>query len=372
MALISCGFLLKSELKRLENAGLIHPQTITIQYSERTGWNDIFLNIFFTVFLVSKLFVIIKDVSLFSADPAGLLFSSQGNWTIGIIAGLFVGAYYYISNQKKPAGVKDQQVTFMPSEKTNDIIMLAGLSGVFGSKMFSILENLEGFFADPLGSIFSGSGLNVYGGLIVAFLFVYRYVQRIGIKPIYMMDIGGMGILLGYAVGRMGCQLSGDGDWGIVAAAQPEWWFLPDWLWSYNYPNNVNNEGIILQGCDPDIYQKALADRLTAEQRCMEACGMRYCHQLSPGVYPTPVYETIISLLGLAGLWAIRKKNLIPGTIFFIYMIFNGIERFWIETIRVNDKYEYFGVYWSQAQYLSVLFVILGAGGLVYLYRKKS
>lgn len=372
MALISCGFLLKSELKRLENAGLIQPQTKTIQYSERTGWNDIFLNFFFTVFLVSKLFVIIKDVSAFSADPAGMLFSSQGNWSVGVIAGIIVGLYYFISNQKKPAGVKEQQITFMPSEKTNDIIMLAGLSGVFGSKMFSILENLEGFFADPLGSIFSGSGLNVYGGLIVAFVFVYRYVQSIGIKPIYMMDIGGMGILLGYAVGRMGCQLSGDGDWGIVAAAQPEWWFLPDWLWSYHYPNNVNNEGILLQGCDPDIYQKALAQRMPAEQRCMEACGMRYCHQLSPGVYPTPVYETTISLLGLAGLWAIRKKNLIPGTIFFIYMIFNGTERFWIETIRVNDRYEYFGVQWSQAQYLSVLFIILGAAGLAYLYRKKS
>ena len=127
--------------------------------------------------------------------------------------------------------------------------------------------------------------------------------------------------LLGYAVGRMGCQFSGDGDWGIVAAAQPSWWFLPDWLWSYNYPNNVNNDGVLLSHCNADIYQELMSKRMQMEDRCVEACGIRYCHELDPKVYPTPIYETVLSLIGFGLLYVWRRKFIIPGTIFFLYMI---------------------------------------------------
>lgn len=67
---------------------------------------------------------------------------------------------------------------------------------------------------------------------------------------------------------------SGDGDWGIAAAAQPEWWFLPDWLWSYDYPNNVAQDGVEMAGCE-----------------------YTYCRRLEPAVYPTSVYETIMAFL---------------------------------------------------------------------------
>lgn len=66
-----------------------------------------------------------------------------------------------------------------------------------------------------------------------------------------------------------------------------------------------------------------------------------------------------------------RKKIKIAGILFFIYMIYNGIERFFIETIRVNEKYNYFGVEWSQAQYISIGFVLVGLAGVLYLSRKK-
>ena len=185
-----------------------------------------------------------------------------------------------------------------------------------------------------------------------------------------MLDIGGPGILLGYAVGRMGCQFSGDGDWGIVAAAQPEWWFLPDWLWSYNFPNNVNNDGGLIAACDPAAFNETLSDRtLAIEQRCKEACGMRYCHELEQGVYPTSAYETIISFMGLGLLWIWRKKIKIAGMVFALYLIFNGVERFFIETIRVNDRYDYFGLNWSQAQFISVGFVVAGIAGVIYLLK---
>ena len=96
---------------------------------------------------------------------------------------------------------------------------------------------------------------------------------------------------------------------------------------------------------------------------------MRYCHQLNPKVYPTPIYETAFGLLACFLLWINKHKFKIPGTIFFIYMILNGIERFFIEFVRVNEKYQMLGLDWSQAQYISVLFVAIGVGGLIYLFK---
>lgn len=373
MALLACGVFLKSELKRLERAGKILPQTKVVEISQRSGLTDIILNAVILCFILAKLPLVFMDSKAFSANPGAILFSTQGNWLLGISAGLILFIYYYLKNSKLPKEAKKQEITFMPSEKTNDIIMIAGLTGVLGSKLFSILENPGELFSDPIGALLSGAGLNVYGGLILAYFSVIWYIRKIGIQTWQMMDIGGMGILLGYAIGRLGCQFSGDGDWGIVAAQQPSWWFLPDWVWSYHYPNNVNNDGILMSSCNQDVYQALLDKRMSMEDRCLESCGMRYCHQLSPKVYPTPIYEIFISLLAFGIMYMWREKIKISGMLFFIYMIFNGIERFFIETIRVNDRYDFLGVYWTQAQFISVLFVIIGFGGILFLkYQNTS
>ncbi|MBK9255594.1 MAG: prolipoprotein diacylglyceryl transferase [Saprospiraceae bacterium] len=370
VALICCGVMLKSELRRREQEGLIKPIKVVIKESDQLSLSEIIMNVLFILFAGTKIPFIIQNFDLFKGDPASVLFSKSGYWLIGILLAVIAAAYYFWKNNTSDKKPKFTETLQYPSEKTNDIIIIAGLSGVLGSKLFSVFEDLQGFFQDPLGQLLSGSGLNVYGGLILAFFVVYRYVKKIGINPVYMMDIGGMGILLGYAVGRIGCQLSGDGDWGIVAAAQPDWWIFPDWLWSYNYPNNVNNEGVLLSQCDIQAYNATLTERMPIEDRCLKACGIRYCHELSPGVYPTPVYETTISLLAFGILWLFRRKFTLAGTIFFIYMIFNGVERFLIEMIRVNEKYELLGLNWSQAQYISVLFVLIGIAGLIYLFTK--
>jgi prolipoprotein diacylglyceryltransferase len=372
VALASCGILLRYELLQKEKAGLILPLKITQIITEKISIQDIIINSLFSLFLGAKLPVLIMKFDEFKGDPASFVFSGIGMWWLGIIAAAGTAAYYIWKNKKADPKPKMAEILQYPSSKTNDIIIIAGLSGVLGSKLFSITEDLSGFFKDPLGSLFSGSGLNIYGGLILAFVAVYWYVKKIGIKPVYMMDISGMGILLGYAIGRIGCQLSGDGDWGIEAAAIPEWWFFPDWLWSYNYPNNVNNEGVLLAQCDPTAYQNAIVSGLSQEDSCLKSCGMRYCHELKPGVYPTPLYETTFGLLACALLFFNKHRFKIPGTIFFLYMILNGIERFLIEFVRVNEKYELFGLNWSQAQYISILFIIIGTGGLFYLYKNKS
>jgi len=367
IALAACGILLKSELQRKEKQGLILPQKITIISSEKLSIQDIIMNSLFSLFIGAKIPMLIMNFETFKGDPASFIFSKTGIWWLGIVAAIITTAFYLWQNTKVDPNPKQSEILRYPSTKTNDIIIIAGLSGVLGSKLFSIAEDLPGFFQDPIGSIFSGSGLNVYGGLILAFIIVYRYVKSIGIKPIYMMDIGGMGILLGYAIGRIGCQLSGDGDWGIVATPMPDWWFMPDWLWSYNYPNNVNNDGTLLSNCNAEIFNTARISGLSVEDSCQKSCGMRYCHELNPKVFPTPIYETLFGLIACALIWLNKHKFTIPGTIFFLYMILNGVERFFIEMIRVNDKYQLFGLNWSQAQYISIIFIIIGTAGLYYL-----
>ena len=366
MAFLACGLLVKSELRRLENMGLITPFKVKGDSSKYT-YGDLAINVLITSVVLAKLPYIITHFSEFKADPASIIFSKLGNWPVGVLGALAFGAYTYFTKFiKKDPAPKLEETLVHPHQKAVDIIFIAAISGVLGARLFSILENFSSFLADPIGVLFSGSGLTVYGGIILAFIAVYYFVRKNGIKPVYMMDIAGMGILLGYAIGRIGCQISGDGDWGIVAAAQPEWWFLPDWLWSYNYPNNVNNEGTPLSSCNIEIYNTTKG---FIEEKCKAACGMRYCHALTNPVYPTPIYETTLSLIGFALLYLYKNRIKVPGMIFFIYMIYNGIERFFIEFIRVNDRYELMGMNYSQAQYISLAFVIVGVAGLILLPR---
>ncbi|MEE9439895.1 MAG: prolipoprotein diacylglyceryl transferase family protein [Saprospiraceae bacterium] len=370
LTFVVTAIFVRLELKRKEEEGLIMATTKTIVQKGGIQWREIIYNSIVLGILGLKIPYIYSHFADFQQDPASVLLSSKGVWPIGLL--VFVGAlgvsYYTQKKENRQASTK--KVVVHPHQRTGDIIITAAVSGVIGSKVFSILENLEYFFQDPIGQLISGSGLTIYGGLIFGAIAVYLYVKKIGIAPVHMLDIGGMVILLGYAIGRMGCQLSGDGDWGIVAAAIPEWWFLPDWFWSYNFPNNVANSGSLLEGCDVNAYNQLLSNReLSVEQRCQSSCGMRYCHELTKGVYPTSIYEIIISLIGFGLLWIWRKKIRIGGMLFALYLIYNGLERFFIETIRVNERYDYFGLDWSQAQFISIGWIIAGISGVVYLWK---
>ena len=154
------------------------------------------------------------------------------------------------------------------------------------------------------------------------------------------MDAAAPVLALGYGIGRMGCHLSGDGDWGDPSdlADRPDWLsWLPDWTWTHHYPYNVINEGVPI----PD-------------------CVGQYCYRLEPGVYPTPIYEIIMTFIIFAILWSLRKRIKVAGLLFFIYLVLNGIERFAIETIRVNTDYTIFGIALTQAQIIAILFMLTG------------
>jgi hypothetical protein len=153
--------------------------------------------------------------------------------------------------------------------------------------------------------------------------------------------------MLAYGVGRIGCQLSGDGDWGIVnTAPKPSWLsFLPDWMWGFTYPHNVLNDGIPIPGCTGP-----------------------HCFALPDPVYPTPFYEVIAALLLFGVLWSVRKRLNIAGQLTGVYLILNGLERFFVEKIRVNSEYSIFGFHPTQAEIISFLMIIAG----IYLFSLKT
>jgi len=353
LSFLASAYALYLEIKRKEKEGLLQGTVEKEKIGFPPTWQEIALNAFFGFVLGFKVPYIVQHFDAFKPDPAKMIFSGEGMMLYGILgAALFGGLKYWDKKKRQLARPIIKDTLIMPHQRIGDITILAAISGIIGARLFSIIEseeNIKAFMSDPLDQLLSGSGLAIYGGLIVAFITVYLYVKSKGMKPIHVMDAVAPSLILGYAVGRLGCQFSGDGDWGVVNTnPQPGWWFLPDWAWTYTYPHNVLNEGIKIDGC-----------------------LFNYCHQLSEGVYPTPLYESFFGIIIFIILWSLRKKIKIPGVLFFIYAFLNGIERFFIEKIRTNPDITLLGMEATQAEYVAALLIIIGAVGILYLYVKR-
>ncbi|MEO7176593.1 MAG: prolipoprotein diacylglyceryl transferase family protein [Saprospiraceae bacterium] len=350
-AFVVSSWILVMEFKRREKLGLMHSIQVKQKSNAPMSILEHAMNGLIGFLLGFKLIYIIGHWSDFTQDAAAVLLSKSGSIPAGIVVMLLYMGFFYFKGQKlRKAHPEETWVTIHPHQRVGDITIAAAISGIIGAKLFAIfesVENIKHFMQDPIAQILSGSGLAIYGGLIVAFIFVLNYARKLGIPPWQMMDSGAPAMMIGYAVGRIGCQLSGDGDWGIPNTnLNPGW--IPDFLWASNYAHNVVNDGVAIVGCT-----------------------WRHCSQLIPPVYPTPLYEAILAFIITGILWSIRKKLPIPGQLFFIYMILNGIERYFIEKIRVNDKLDIFGMVESQATFLALAFCLVGIGGLVYLQVRK-
>lgn len=350
LAFLASAYFLKEELKRKEIEGLLHGTTEKIKTGFPATWQEIAQNAFFGFIIGFKLPYIIQHFDEFKPDPAGILLSAKGTFFLGILGAALFGFLKYWDHRKRQLSKPViREITILPHQRVGDITILAAISGLVGARLFSIVEseeNMKAFIDDPLEQLLSGSGLAIYGGLILAFLTLLWYIRRKGMKPIHVMDAAAPALIMGYAVGRIGCQLSGDGDWGITnPMPPPSWWFLPDWAWSYDYPHNVLNDGIEIAGCT-----------------------WEYCMHLAQGVYPTPIYETFFSLVIFGILWALRKKIKIAGVLFFLYVFLNGIERFFIEKIRTNPDITVFGLEATQAEYVAFLLIVIGLAGMIWLY----
>ena len=369
LAFLSAAVNLYSELRRKEKQGLMLPVQKTIKIGEPASVIELIWNGFLGFLFGFKLLYIYQNFPEFKADAPGVILSSKGSMIGGIVmAIIFFAIKYWEKNKDKLDTPKEKLVNFFPSDQTGDITIVAAITGLTGAKVFALMETPAQFFADPIGQLFSGSGLAIYGGLIGGAIGVIAYLLFKKISVPHFADAVAPGLILSYGVGRMGCQMSGDGDWGIPVkgpypkieslnydydfSQAPSWMsWLPDWFYAYDYPHNVNQDG-------------------GAARAMVDGCEWEYCARLDVPVFSTPIWEIMASFAIFGILWAIRKRITIPGMLFCVYLVFNGIERYWIEAWRVNDHYDWLPFEWTQAELIAVMLMVLGVGLGFYLWMK--
>lgn len=352
LSFLLAAYTLSLELKRKESLGLLLPSTRKVLIGAPATRKEIFINALVGFLLGFKLIYFSMNYSQLVENPQAALLSGDGSMIGGLIGAIAMGYWKYKEKERvkkeKPELV---EVVTAPHELVGNLTMVAALSGLLGAKIFHNLEYPEDLINDPIDALLSFSGLTMYGGLIFGAIATIWYGRKNGIAPLHLCDATAAGLMLAYGFGRIGCQISGDGDWGIVnIAAKPDWMgILPDWFWSYNYPNNVINEGIPIPGCTG-----------------------KHCYMLAEPVFPTPLYESILCIGFFFLLWGFRKRFSVPGQFFSLYLLLNGIERFLIESIRVNAKYHFAGISFSQAQLISFILIFTGIIGLIYLKDKAK
>jgi phosphatidylglycerol---prolipoprotein diacylglyceryl transferase len=396
LAFIAAAIVLTSELRRREANGWLRYTENTIFVGKGADWGEVLWNAFFGFILGWKFVGFLLNKESVYQDPQNYILSGEGNVAAGVLLGLiFAGLKWYSGNKTKLAKPEKRSIRVWPHERVGDMIILAALFGFGGAKIFHNLENWDELVADPVGALLSFSGLTFYGGLICAGAAIIWYARKHTINLWHLTDSFGPALMLAYAVGRIGCQVAGDGDWGILNSAYvsttdgkavpaegnayrdtvahylayhqqslagtkevkdvedvmqahfkaPSW--MPTWMVAYTYPNNVLGDGVPLDGCEG-----------------------QWCRYLPNPVFPTPFYETIMGLILFGLLWGLRKRILAPGMLFGLYLVFNGFERFWIEKIRVNTTYKW--GFWNptQAEIIAIILMLLGIA--IILLRKDK
>src|SRR3712207_2055806 len=201
--------------------------------------------------------------------------------TFGLFFGLsFIACGLVIARRLKELG--------RPVDWAYEMIFAALIGGVIGSRLWWFLDNYEEAKDDFFSNLFGGSGLTWYGGLLGGALAVILWASRRGMVGVGLLDLCAPGLALGYAVGRVGCQLSGDGDYG-------EPWDGP---WAMAYPDGA----------------------VPTEEK----------------VHPTPIYETLGQGTIAPVLWHLRDRYA-PGRLFALYLLLAGLERLLVEFVRRNE-----------------------------------
>jgi len=250
--------------------------------------------------------------------------------TYGLMVALAMVAAFFVLR----ADLRRRQMGPHADVMAEIFIAVPCIAGIIGAKLYHVLETPRDLFADPLHEIFSQFGFAWFGGLLAglaAFVLLARHYQ---VPLMEMLDAGSPAAALGYGIGRIGCLLSGDGDYGVPTS-------LP---WGMSFPN-----GLV-----------PTADR----------------------VHPTPLYEFFAACLIAWILWrmgtgqisraALRQTVRVAigkgsdaapvpfatGKIFAAYLVLTGVARFLVEFIRINPR-SFLGM--SNAQTASLACIILGA-----------
>jgi phosphatidylglycerol:prolipoprotein diacylglycerol transferase len=197
-------------------------------------------------------------------------------------------------------------------------VMWAAVGGLVGARLWIVLDAWDEFVRAPVSFLLTGGGFVFYGGLLGGAIAVTIFFRREGIPWLRGADAVAPAIVLGQAIGRIGCQLSGDGDWGRETS-------LP---WGMAYPYAV-----VGWYADPTVR-----------------------------VHPTPVYEMLAYFAIFAFLWRIRREPLPDGALLSLYLILAGTTRFLVEFVRINPRI-LLGL--TEAQLTSLVLVLVGAWHLL-------
>ncbi len=207
-----------------------------------------------------------------------------------------------------------------PADWAYEVVFAALIGGVVGARAYYVIQNYSQVKGDLAGHLFSGSGLVWYGGAIGGAIGVVLWMRWRHVVELRMFDMCATALALGYAIGRIGCQVSGDGDYGIRSS-------LP---WAMGYPH----------GTVPT------------------PAGVR--------VQPTPIYETVTMCLLAYLLWHLRDR-VRPGVVFALYLLASGLERFLVEFIRRNNEV-LIGL--TAPQLESLALCVIGLGWLIWMLRR--
>lgn len=355
LAFLAANYAMVLEFKRKEAEGELSSRMVEVELGKKPSIWAYLGNALLGFILGYKIIWLLINVGSFTDGVQEHILSREGSWPLGIAgAAILLALKYWDARRiaaKYPEVVKKER-EYHPYEMMGALTLVAAVSGMIGAKLFDHLEHWEDFIKNPLDAFLDPfTGLTFYGGLIFGAIAVLWYAGKRGVPYMKMLDIGAPAMMLAYAVGRIGCHMSGDGDWGIVnlRAKPASWW--PDWLWAYDYPNNV--AGI----CDP----------YTGAQ-----CAHGQEVVLSAPVWPTPLFEVIACGLLFWLIWKMRRRWSVPGVLFFFYLTLNGLERFFIEKIRVNIKYHIWGMDITQAEIISGVMIIAGLFMMWYLLRRAK
>jgi phosphatidylglycerol---prolipoprotein diacylglyceryl transferase len=201
--------------------------------------------------------------------------------TFGLMFALaFLAAGALIAKRLKEIG--------RPVDWAYEMGFAALIGGIIGSRIYFVIQNYDSVKDDLVGNLFSGSGLVWYGGAVGGAVGVLLWAWYRDFLRLALFDLAAPALALGYAIGRCGCQLSGDGDYGKA-------WDGP---WAMSYPDGT----------------------VPTDQT----------------VHPTPIYETLAMGLGAWVLWQLRDRFR-AGVLFAIYLVYAGAERFLVEFVRRNS-----------------------------------
>lgn len=230
IAFLVAMLLLKKELKRRESEGWLQPcRELTWVGKQISSW-EIFFTGLITLLMGLALIVFARNRFSFDGDPYDGIVLMDLAFAL-ILAVLVAFIRYYFKSLKAAGKPELKVISHWPHERTDTIIGIAAVAGIVGAKLFDGLENWSSYIAHP-ADFFAFSGLTFYGGLIVASMAILYYAHQKHIDKWQLADSAAPVLMLAYGIGRIGCHMAGDGDWGIVNSFQKPVKWLPDWLWS--------------------------------------------------------------------------------------------------------------------------------------------